>query len=99
MRKPSKLSAASLALLAQPFDWDFMSMQKASQPASQPASKRAESAPEARVVSVALHGSPTLSLPLRKLPVHLRSAQGPPSFLTTFGYNSGALLEASVRAQ
>ena len=58
MRKPSKLSAANLALLAQPFDWDFMSMQKVSQPASQPASKRAESAPEARVVSVALRGGP-----------------------------------------
>ena len=98
MRKPSKLSAANLALLAQPFDWDFMSMQKVSQPASQPASKRAESAP-ACVVKVALHGRPTLTLPLIQPSLHLRSAQGPKSFMATLGVNSGALPQASVRAQ
>ena len=86
---------AAQALLAQPLDWDFTTMEKQSAVGQSKKRERAESAPS-EPVSVAqeeLVGSAQV-----ELPAHLRSAQGPTSFKYSFDLHPGALPEASVRA-
>ena len=74
-------------------DWDFRTMQKQSAVGQSKKRERAESAPQASVAEEELVGSAQV-----RLPAHLRSAQGPASFASTFDLEQGALAEASVRA-
>jgi hypothetical protein len=89
-----QLSAAKLALLPQPFDWDFSTMQKLSAVGQSEKRERAESAPHASVVRIKLSSVRTHST-AHPLEAYLRSARGPDSFMASFYSLPGMLLLVS----